>query len=68
MPFRYSAYQVLTWGTIVGAVACAVLLAMVDKPVSPLDGHYTLSTLWPPARAGLASADPAASAPAGRRR
>ncbi|MBN8509735.1 MAG: hypothetical protein J0L57_14135 [Burkholderiales bacterium] len=68
LTFRYAAFQVLTWGTVAGAVVCAVLLAMFDKPLSPLDGSYTLSTLWPPTSAGLASAGTAASAPAGRRR
>jgi hypothetical protein len=68
LTFRYAAFQVLTWGTIAGAVVCAVLLAMFDRPVPPLDGSYTLSTLWPPTQAGLPSASPAASAPAGRRR
>jgi hypothetical protein len=68
LTFRYAAFQVLTWGTIAGAVVCAVLLAMLDKPLSPFDGSYTLSTLWPPTQAGLPSADRAASAPAARRR
>jgi hypothetical protein len=66
--FRYAAFQVLTWGTIAGAVICAVLLAAFDRPEPPLDGRYTLSALWPPSQAGLPSASPAASAPAGPRR
>jgi Zn-dependent protease len=69
LTLRFAAFQVLTWGTIVGAVACAVLLAVFDIPVPPLDGSSdTLSTPWPPTQAGLASAGPVASAPPGRRR
>jgi len=69
---RYLAMQVLTWGTIAGAVGSALLLAAVDSP--PLRYSMELPHLWPltaePTGAGHArsmplpsEAKPAASAP-----
>lgn len=64
--FRYAAFQVLTWGTVLGAVVCAVLLAMIDKPTTqPVVETYTLSSLWPLSPSLIPSPGPAASA-AGR--
>jgi hypothetical protein len=42
---RYLAMQVLTWGTIAGAVGSALLLAAVDSP--PLRYSVELPRLWP---------------------
>lgn len=70
---RYLAMQVLTWGTIAGAIGSALLLATVDSP--PLRHPTQLSYPWPlakePTGAGRAPSTPvptaakaAASAPA----
>jgi len=57
---RYLAMQVLTWGTIAGAVGSALLLAAVDSP--PLRYPMELPSVWPlagePTGAGRALSTP----------
>lgn len=73
---RYAAMQLLTWGTVVGAVSSALWLATLDEWPSPLSGVGSAPAGWgatamnsqaiPPQPLPGALAD-AASAPHGRR-
>lgn len=64
---RYLAMQVLTWGTIAGAVGSALLLATVDNPA--LRYSMELPSLWPladtPTGAGRALPKPVPAAAKG---
>lgn len=69
---RYAVMQILTWGTVAGAIACALLLASADSgPMPNLSVSATsLDHLLPGARAPVGSgvAPPVrrvASAPSG---
>lgn len=61
---RYVAMQVLTWGTIVGAIGSALLLAALGSP--PLRYPSELPSVWPllgePAQAGRPVAKAASTA------
>lgn len=62
---RYLAMQILTWGTISGAVGSALLLAAVDSP--PLRYSLELPSEWlltsEPTGVGRAVSTPVPAAP-----
>jgi hypothetical protein len=67
---RYMAMQVLTWGTIGGAIVSALMLAALDRSSHKYFGAVPLESSWPGAttaasraRGLLPSANGAASAP-----
>ena len=62
---RYVAMQVLTWGTIVGAIGSALLLATLEGPVGryPIELHIAVPLPTEPTQAGRARPAVAPAAP-----
>ena len=62
---RYIGMQLLTWGTIAGAVGSALLLAMLDSRAPRVETGSDLVARLPsePTQAGRPRAKPAAPAP-----
>ena len=63
---RYVGMQLLTWGTIAGAVGSALLLAALDGQLPHYGDGLNAAVPLPgaPTQAGRSRAKPAASAPA----
>jgi len=63
---HYVAMQVLTWGTIAGAIGSALLLAALDNPLASLPVDLPVASTLPsePTQAGRTRIDTAVVAPA----
>ncbi len=62
---RYVAMQVLTWGTIAGAIGSALLLAALENPATHLPVGLPLASPLPtePTQAGRPRPAPTTAAP-----